>query len=480
MHDVGAGVSPIADLDRGEWRAALERYDRGDIPEGVEGDVWAAIVDLYRDRAEDARAIIARLDTAALPAMLRLRARHVRAECEMQLGSVDSAEEIEAVVWREAIQAGELATAAWAAFLWARCALRRGDAREALSRLDRVRPLMMSLGSRFGEGAFVYAEAFALLHLREIARGIERSRRAVEILSECDGLRWESMARNVHGCFLLEVGELDAASAEFDRAERLAASLGTIPDVLHARNNAAKALILRGLYQEAEERLARELADLDLVGRRTATIEMCGLFLAGIAAVLAGRYEAAVEAGDRAAVLAGVVDAGAYEQEAAIVTTWARALRGEVGARSQLQDLAEQAHMLTECGDEAMASAAVAYVLVTQQPASAAKWEQRARRILRRSPSILTEHILSAARARARTAVVSIDEAGRLVVDLTRGPLSLEHVLGEVERQIIAWALARTEGRRAAAARLLGIDRSALYRAWERLTGFKLRKPGRR
>jgi transcriptional regulator with GAF, ATPase, and Fis domain len=134
---------------------------------------------------------------------------------------------------------------------------------------------------------------------------------------------------------------------------------------------------------------------------------------------------------------------------------------------------------LSECADEALASAAVFYTLASDEPARAAEWEQRARRILSRAPSVLAEVILEDGRRRATEAIVVVDRRGRLVVDLSRADLPRDQILDAVERHLLRVALERAGGSPARAARVLGVDRTTISKAWERLTGTKLRRPGR-
>jgi tetratricopeptide (TPR) repeat protein len=479
MRDIGAGVSPIAELDRGEWRSALERYDAGEIPDGAEGQAWAACVEAYRDCPAES---IRRLDALAaddVPAALTYRVPHLRAVALLGLGQLDECERIEAEVWREARDAGDLATAAWAAIAWVRCAIRRGDARDALNRLTEVRPLMMAFGSRAAEGFFLACEANALLQLREIARGLPVARRAVDLLSEHDGARWEAIARNTLGLYLVETGAHGEALAEHERAEQIAVSLGLVSDVLAARNNAARALIFERRYAVARERLRRQSADHRDLAPAAVALAVCSYFLEAVAAILEGDYEAAERAAEHARRFAGERASYGNEEDTTLTLTWARALKGEAGARARLADLAEQAHMLSECADEALASAAVFYTLASDEPARAAEWEQRARRILSRAPSALSETILDEARRRQSTALVAVDRLGRLVVDLRRPDLPRDEILAAVERHLLRVALERAGGSPARAARVLGVDRTTVTKAWERLTGVKLRRPGR-
>jgi tetratricopeptide (TPR) repeat protein len=472
MNDTSTFVAELAALDRGAYRDAIARYHASEPTNDPAETMWRAEIALYLDRLEDAQAELERVEER-LEDDLAIRAEIVRAEIAFADKALDEAAQIVTPLIHSTWERGSEHLHLRASLLFGRVALRRAESREALERLEEPRRLAALQHNAYYAGIVAYCRAFALYNLGDFKRAGRAFDEALPLLTGSEGLRWESMCRTLYGGFLADFGRYEEALAEYDRSETLAAEIGSIADILWARNNAANTLIVLGRHEEAIERL-RDVLSWERQTRHIFAENIAQRLLAQAFAEL-GRYDEARSVAEEAIQLAEIAGSRVHVLDGRLILNWAAGLAGDASAVEELRDLITQCDAEDSDYHKAEARLLLAETLVSGQPDVAWGLCAEARKLSVTEESGRLHQLVLRIEGKLTGNPIRVGAHGELVFDLRCGVPDFDVAVEALKRHLVYEAVRSSGGNRAEAARKLNLTRSRLHDIWLQLHGKPVR-----
>lgn len=471
-------LDAFAQLDRGSYRDALERFEGGNAPDAGElAALWSAEILLYLDRLHEARSLAAPLAAALAPHLDEpgplgecARRRHlVAAEVAYFQGDYGEARSLANAVLAASDRGDDPQHAMRATYDLGRILRREAEYAESLETLLIATHMAQRIDNEFYEGVIAYNRAVCCFELGDSERVAEYTTRARELLSRAEGLRYYGMSENLYGRLLTEMGEFESGIASFDAAERIAGSLRVVSDLLSVANNAALALLSRKRYDEAERRLT-QLVDWERSEGHTIA-EFYTLCLLSVAQCAQGKFREAHLSARAALTLAELSGDEEDRFEARLLAVRAQALTGDEEALEQLRELAGDADARANDYHQMMAGTFLAHALIAESPIEATA----ICREVRDMSSLASGHWLTAELERIEYllahAPIKVDEEGRLVIDTRASWPTIRAAREATERYIYERAIAATNGNASAAGRLIGESRYQMHHLGRILQG---------
>lgn len=398
------------------------------------------------------------LDLSALDPASRRRADLIRAELAIQAGDCATAESVAYTVLGAAGAAGDRNAETRARIVAVRAKVRDGRFRSALADLPMLRRECED--NAFRTAICDHLAAVSHLKLGDREQALDLALAAIHTFRACGAIRWEGWARNVVGLVLTDRGELDAAIAEFEQAEKLAAECGVVDHMLVARNNVA-------LVMMAAERIGAAVAALrdalrwetgpTVGGAQARVLLALGLGIVGLRDEALPVARAAVEMSD-------AVTNEEFASHGHLLVAW---LAGQTDRLRVLTDRAIDAQAANH------AYTGLVYLadsIPADRPDEALATLQAAQQYARAVGVCAVTPLENRVRARLAVAPIRVED-GCVVIDMTRGLPSLPDAVAAVERSVMARALEIAEGNQTKAAALVGLSRSVFQYRWRTVNG---------
>lgn len=445
-------------LLEGKYKGALADCERGIAPQGPEGYIWRAELDLYLDRLQDAEA---HLDTMPDVSGTVLAGRVAYVRGEIAYWRYDASADTWVARARElADQHGDILLAARVAHLESRRLLRRSKAIEALALLDPIAKTVDALGNKYLLGRCLMTRAHAELLLGKFQRSGLNFASAISLLGEHEGLRWEAECRILHAVLLTDIGRNQRALEECEVAERVVEPLGIVSAVLCARGNMARVLLAERQYDRVLERLSAITSMIR--EQHQVYIEVPALEMATIAAFLASRIDDVAQLAGELEVAGKKTGNGNSRTVGRIFGAWSAARLGAM-SRDEAIDTISAAQSTREHSDtRAMAHALAADLAIGVRPDLVERHVGEAE-TLAGDDIVVRSLIVGSVIRRSQTAAIRISPKGEFVIDPSRGWPSWDEIFVAVRAFAVTAAVAQNGGRRADAARTLNMSRSRLH-----------------
>jgi tetratricopeptide (TPR) repeat protein len=478
----------FVEIDRGNYRAALENVETWRRSRSEGERLAAAAVLVYAHRADEAEAILDAVGPVV--GALGRRSAVIAAEIALERGELDRARQAAAEVVREAQAFADAGALSLAWRVEVRAMVRGGDYTGALAAIEQPAALAVEFENEFALGVLEYLRGYALAKLSRYPAAGAALRTAVELLGRAEEFRWYGAARTFYGGYLTDVGHYDAALDELAAGEEIAREMGSFCDELWARNNAARVELIRGMYGEAVERLSEIVALSRFEG--TSAVEQMALHLLGFGRGLLREWSEVARIGDDLRRLSELTHNPEAWVAGNLLVLWSRAAREDTEARRALEAWVVRLDARTvdvPWGDERDGYGSEHFEVEARlYLADAIAGRETLAALERLDEAARREHVLTASPLKQLADRVRVSVAGgavrvhgrRLVVDLDRGYPDYDFTLRTVE-----WFLLKSayddEGRNGeAAGRRLGISRSRFHDRWRALHGEPTRPKKRR
>jgi len=398
------------------------------------------------------------VDLSTLDPAARRRAELIRAELAVVAGDTATAESIAYAVLGAAGAAGDRDTETRARIVAVRAKVRDGRFRSALADLPMLRRECEDDAFRCAQ--LDHCAAVSHLKLGDREQALDLALAAIHTFRACGAVRWEGWARNVIGLVLTDRGELDAAIREFEHAERLAASLGIVGNMLIARANVALVLMAADRIGDAVTALLDALTwetGATVGGAQTRVLLALGLGILG-------RRDKALPVAQEAVEIADDVANEEFATHGRLLVAWLS------GQSDRLRVLTDRARDAQAANHAYTGLVYLADSIPADRPDEALATIQAARQYARAVGVCAVTPLENRIRARLAIAPIRVED-DVVTVDTSRGLPKLDDAVNAVKRHLMARALDAAEGNQSRAADLIGMDRSRYHYQWRVLRG---------
>jgi hypothetical protein len=248
-------------------------------------------------------------------------------------------------------------------------------------------------------------------------------------------------------------------------------------DMILARSNVARMILVSGRYAEAERNLKDLLAWLREIA--DAGAELNTLRLLVIAQCVGGRTEEAKRSAEEALRLAEMFGNDRDRLDGRILLERARSLAHEEGAAANLERLVAETDSLTDPYLQAESRIYLARALMTSDPMRARTVAEAVREMPALKSYYWLRHELGLVEHDLGKLPVFINEGGALVMDSRFGWPDFKKARETTERYWLERALEYTNGNASAAARLLGLTRNEMHHLYHLVIVGDLPRPSR-
>jgi tetratricopeptide (TPR) repeat protein len=474
-------------VDGGNFRAAID-FANGNTPsEALDEILLRAEVALYLDRLDEADEHLASLpaecrthvdEDSDLGSVAR-RALLVEAGVQYSRGRFDATLDAAARARAASKATGDHELELRAAYDQGRAARRLGRDEEAAVHLAYALSLADTLGNEFFAGLIAFNRA-QVANDQAVSPEItlDLTMRALSLLERSEHLRFHALCQNFYGGLLADLGRIEEALALCEAAEASASKLGLLEDTLRAANNRARALLSLKRYDEAISSLTK-LVDWERVAGSGFT-EYNALSLLAIASFAVGKHdeskrfsEAALQVARMALTERDVFDAELLLQRAQ--TRLADNRRADIAQVRALRERAER----SGTDIQRLASSVFLAQLVTEDnPYEARQLCLSARKLPIFSASGWLKLELERVEHDLDNAPVTVDGAGRFVIDISKGWPNRRRVMDVVDEFLFRHSVEASAGNLSAAGRLIGETPFTMF-AMKRAVQGQLVRPSR-
>lgn len=472
MNQTVIRTSDLEALDKGAFRDAIARWESVERTNDVVATLWRAEVALYLERVEEALAEIDSLK-GRLDGELALRAETIRAEAAFLDDNLDEAERLALPVIDTSSEINDTQGHLRATLLYGRTALRRGDCKEALSRLTAPRVLATVLGNTFYTGIIGHCRAYCYMELSQFETALSAFSDAIRLLKESEGLKWEANCRILRAGLLSELDRSDEALVDCEVGERIGAELGVTSVMLWARNNAAHVRLALGQFQE----VIRCLKDSVAWQKETRLVsgELVALQMLSTAQCELGLFDEAIATAQEAVRLASVANRPNSELDGQLLAAWASLKQGDFKAATELQNLLVVCDSIGSEHQRAEARLYLADGLWKKQPAQAQMYADQAAQFAASGNSKRLRKLSERVMHSLNGGPVRLGPNGELIIDCRHQWPDYDETIEVVRRHLIFGAVEASDGNRSEAGRKLGLTRSRLHDLWHQLNGNPIR-----
>jgi len=480
-------TSLLTDVDRGDFKSAIDFVNHNPTADTIDENLLRAEVALYLDRLDESdefRAAIpadARANVGEASDLGNVARRVLLLEAGVQYarGRFDATLELASRAREAAKSTSDHQLELRAAYDQGRAARRLGRDEEAAVHLAYALSLADTIKNEYYAGLIAFNRA-QVANDQAVSPEItlDLTMRALSLLERSEHLRFHALCQNFYGGLLADLGRIEEALALCEAAEATASQLGLLEDTLRAANNRARALLSLKRYDEAISSLTK-LVDWERVAGSGFT-EYNALSLLAIASFAVGRHddskrysEAALQVARMALTDRDVFDAELLLQRAE--TRLSGQMRSEIAKVRELRERAEK----SGTDIQRLASAVfLAQLVMDDNPYEARELCLAARKLPIFSASGWLRLELERVEHDLDNAPVTVDNAGRFVIDISKGWPNRRRVMDVVDEFLFKHSVGASSGNLSAAGRLIGETPFTMF-AMKRAVQGQLVRPSR-
>jgi tetratricopeptide (TPR) repeat protein len=480
-------TSLLGAVDRGDFTAAIDYANANPATEALDDILLRAEVALYLDHLDEAEEHLSSFPTDSRqpiddPSEIGGAARRallVEAGIQYARGRFDTTLELASRAREAARAADDGVLELRSAYDQGRAARRLGRDEEAAVHLAHALSLADALGNEFYAGLIAFNRA-QVANDQAVSPEItlDLTMRAISLLERSERLRFHALCQNFYGGLLADLGRIEEALALCAAAEATASRLGLLEDTLRAANNRARALLSLKRYDEAISSLTK-LVDWERVTGNGFT-EYNALSLLSIAHFAVGRYEESRKCAESALQVARIalVERDVFDAELLLHRALARSATDRKAEIATMRSLRERAEQTGTDIQRLAAAVFLSQLVVEDNPYEARQLCLAARKLPIFTASGWLKIELERVEHDLDNAVVTIDAAGRFVIDLSKGWPNRRKVMDIVDEFLFRHSVGACGGNLSAAGRLIGETPFTMF-AMKRAVQGQLVRPSR-